>query len=130
MARAANTGTPPEPSREQLAMAYRHMARPGWPPTLDAALQVHHYRICITGLALRLGRPGWKPQHQPLQLMSSGAPVPPTPDQPPPVARGRMNLRSGDEIAQRNATGLGVWTRTRPAAWLDVKKLAANDTED
>ncbi|MEY2689165.1 MAG: hypothetical protein RL375_3363, partial [Pseudomonadota bacterium] len=125
MARAANAATLPEPTREQLALAYRHMARPGWPSTLDAALQVHHYRICITQLARRMSRPGWTAQPRPLQLLSAGAPVPPTPAEPPPVARGRMNLlrHDGGLRPEVNATGLGQWTRSRPPQWLDVKKL-------
>ena len=126
---ASNTKLP-APTREQLLMAWRHMRRPGWPATLDEALQLHHYRICITGLARRMGRPGWTPSSLPLQLMSAGAPVPPTPRSPPVVARQRLKLLTPDELAQRNAAGIGVWSRTKPAGWLDVKKLAANDTED
>lgn len=127
---AANKHPADEPTLEQLRLAYHHMARPGWPSTLEAALQVHRYRICITGLARRMSRPGWTAQPRPLQLLSAGAPVPPTPTEPPRVARALFNLRTPDETAQRNATGLGVWTRAKPAAWLDVKKLAANDTGD
>jgi hypothetical protein len=130
MPRAANTAKLPEPTREQLLLAYRHMARPGWPSTLDAALQVHHYRICITGLAHRLGRPGWTAEPRPLQLMSAGAPVPPTPAEPPPVARGRMNLRHDAALRPEvSGAGISLWARTRPPGWLDVKKLAANDLE-
>jgi hypothetical protein len=79
---AANEPTAPEPTREQLALAFRHMARPGWPSTLDAALQVHHYRICITGLARRMSRPPWTAQLRPLHLGDNGSTVPPTPFEP------------------------------------------------
>lgn len=127
---AANTERLPEPTRAQLAMAFRHMRRPGWPTSLDDALAVHHYRICITGLARRMNRPGWTPSSLPLQLMSAGAPVPPTPRSPPSVARQRLRLLTPDELAQRNAAGIGVWSRTKPAGRLDVKRLAANDIED
>ncbi len=127
---AANEPTAPEPTREQLALAYRHMARPGWPSTLDAALQVHHYRICITGLARRMGRPGWKGQPRPLCLVDNGATVPPTPTEPPRVAPAKGPLREGPHAP--GTTNLGCFPR-RAATQLhgpDFKRRAANDTKD
>jgi hypothetical protein len=125
---AANDAAAPEPTLEQLRLAYRHMARPGWPSTLEAALQVHTYRICITGLARRMSRPEWKPQPRPLHLVANGATVPPTPTVPPAVPRSRGPLREGPHVP--GTTNLGSFHRARPAQWLDVKRLAANDIED
>jgi hypothetical protein len=127
---AANEPTAPEPTREQLALAFRHMARPGWPSTLDAALQVHHYRICIVGLARRMSRPAWTALPRPLHLVDNGATVPPTPAEPPKVERARGPLRDGPHAP--GTTSLGCFPR-RGASHLpgaDFKRRAANDTKD
>jgi hypothetical protein len=110
----------PAPTREQLAMAYRHMANPGWPPTLEAALQVHHYSICIHGLARRLGRATWTPMARPLAHVPS-QPVPPTPTAPRAVPRNR---------AGGGGNSIGLWLRPNPPQWIDGKRLAANDRDD
>jgi hypothetical protein len=47
-----------QPSAEQRRLAYRQLARPGWPATLDAALQVQHYRIAIDAVARNMARRG------------------------------------------------------------------------
>lgn len=120
MARAANAHSAAEPTREQLLMAYRHMARPGWPPTLDDALEVHHYRICIHGLARRLGRAAWTPMQRPLAHVAS-PPVPPTPTAPRAVPRNR---------AGGGGNSIGLWARPNPPQWIDAKRLAANDRDD
>ena len=70
---------------EQLALAWRHLRRPGWPDTIDAAL-VHPLRgPCIRGLARNLSRSGHvsvgsyrPPSH------AHAPPGPATPTQPPP----------------------------------------------
>ena len=43
---------------EQLRLAWRHISRPGWPPTLEAALERPHYRVCLEGIARNLHRRG------------------------------------------------------------------------
>lgn len=45
-----------EPTREQLQLAYRHLCRPGWPETLDAALQDRRISGLVRGLARSLNR--------------------------------------------------------------------------
>lgn len=49
---------PPPPTDEQLRLAWRQISRPGWPPTLDAALQRHPYRVALLAMARNLGRVG------------------------------------------------------------------------
>jgi hypothetical protein len=41
---------------EQLRMAFRHVRRPGWPATLEAALAHPVYRVCLHGIARNLNR--------------------------------------------------------------------------
>lgn len=117
---------PPQPTREQLELAWRHMRRYCGRLTLDQALQIHHYRICLTHLARRLGRPAAAetPEHR---ARMSGPPVPPTPTAPPTVARRRLGMPTSS-LAEGPRTSLGTWHR-EPRQWLDVKKLAANDTD-
>lgn len=134
----------PEPTREQRLLAYGHMARPGWPPTLDAALAVKAYRVAIDGLARRLNRPRFE--------LRTGAghslprlPAPPTPTEPPPVVRSRTAARTQAQ-AERAFTGLpdplGAFPRTvKGPGWMgsgpisntnaiDRKRLAANDRDE
>jgi hypothetical protein len=67
---------------EQLVLAYRHLARPGWPQTLDAALAHHTYGTCLRGLARNLRRGAWRPDAAP-GVHNPAASVPPTPATPP-----------------------------------------------
>lgn len=46
------------PSAEQLRLAFRHVSRPGWPSTLEAALAQPAYRVCLYGIARNLHRRG------------------------------------------------------------------------
>lgn len=46
----------PEPTREQLQLAYRNMCRPGMPDSLDEALKRPALRDCIYGASVRLRR--------------------------------------------------------------------------
>lgn len=48
-----------EPSPEQLQIAMRHLQRPGWPSTLEAALASPIYGPLVRTLARRLNRPNW-----------------------------------------------------------------------
>jgi hypothetical protein len=50
--------TQPPPTDEQLRLAWRHISRPGWPPTLEHALQHPVFRVCLYGLARNLNRRG------------------------------------------------------------------------
>lgn len=43
---------------EQLRLAFRQISRPGWPSTLEAALELHHFRLCLMHIARNLGRVG------------------------------------------------------------------------
>jgi hypothetical protein len=92
---------PPEPTREQLVLAWRHLARPGWPDTLDAALQHPTYSVCIRGLARQLPR---APACVPAPVRNSSAYVPPTPTAP----------RSTTQHGRR----------------FDARRAAANDFDD
>ncbi len=43
---------------EQLRLAFRQISRPGWPSTLEAALEQPAYRVALHGIARNLGRRG------------------------------------------------------------------------
>lgn len=45
-------------TEEQLRLAFRQISRPGWPSTLQAALEHPTYRKCLYGIARNLGRCG------------------------------------------------------------------------
>lgn len=49
---------PAQVTDEQLRLAFRQVSRPGWPSTLEAALQHPTYRVCLHGIARNLGRVG------------------------------------------------------------------------
>ena len=96
----------PEPTREQLALAYRHLARPGWPTSVDAAMARHSYATALRQVARILHRGAWRPPgHTPLFALPRI--VPPTPTEPP----------------QRQKTP----GSSKP---MDMKKAAANDRDD
>lgn len=46
------------PTAEQLRLAFRQVSRPGWPSTLEAALEHPTYRVCLVGIARNLNRRG------------------------------------------------------------------------
>lgn len=93
---------PPEPTREQLQLAWRHLARPGWPDTLDAALAHRSYSVALHGLARQLARA--PVCVQPPQRTPSTAYVPPTPTAPRQP--------------------------TKPGRRFDARRAAANDFDD
>lgn len=104
-----------DPTREQLELAFRQLARPDrWPATLDKALAVPHFRICLRRLAISLGRPRWQPVPVAPGL-PRGGPVPPTPAAPP--ARQRNDFPGPDT---------GTWKKRG----VDMKRRAANDHDD
>ena len=45
-------------TEEQLRMAFRQISRPGWPSTLEAALEQPAYRVALYGIARNLHRRG------------------------------------------------------------------------
>lgn len=118
-------------------MAYRHLCRPGWPSTLDAALANHNYCVAITQVAQNLGRPAWHTS-QPHGLPK--LPAPPTPAQMP--LRGPMRYgRSEYSIADRPQTETNCWKGSNPKmmmagapaikrVYFDHKRAAANDLGD
>jgi len=116
------TSAPP-PTEEQLRLAYRHLYRPGWPTTFEAAMASHTHSICITGRARDLRRASFcnaVPRHG----LPCG-PVPPTPTEPPnALAAGRRSLNSLAKAAPRTPSA-----RLKPSG-VDLKRLAANDKDD
>ena len=76
---------------EQLQMAFRHLARPGWPATLEAPLAHPILSICLRALAInvRRGGVGGGPTYQ-APTPTGAPPVPLTPVQPPVKARPRL----------------------------------------
>lgn len=65
------------PTPEQLALAFRQVRRPGWPPTLEEALARPAYATALHCLAGKLGRVQPTAGTRPPGLRT--APVPPTP---------------------------------------------------
>lgn len=93
-----------ELTTEQLEMARRHLARPGWPPTLEMTLADPLRAPLVRGLARSFSRGG----------MSSGPRwVPPTPHHAPPVP-----------VTQTEPP------KPRLAPRFDARKAAANDLQD
>ena len=109
-----------EPTREQLQMAYRQLARPDrWPRTLDAALAHPVYGICLRALARQLGRPAWfsanaRPATAAGAQIASAPAVPPN----PPAPRARPSSRINETWPPRRGGGV------------DLKRAAANDRDD
>lgn len=123
--------TPPkaEPTREQLALAYRHYATPAWPATLDEAVAHWAYGPCIRQLALRMRRPGWRDVHAVPHSLPRNVGLPPTPTAPREVPKAAP--RGGSAM---HTTSIAYWhsARTQPPQLMgpDHKKLAANDRDD
>ncbi len=125
------------PTAEQLALAYRHLARPGWPSTLESALGHRVYGVAVRALARKLGRRSWAEAHASQRPHSLPvAAVPPTPSEPP--ANARAPRTPSGHAARPGPVGnlpqpLGYWPAqyARPGAgWVDRKRLAANDHDD
>jgi hypothetical protein len=130
--------TPPaDPTPEQLALAFRNMSRPGWPPTLEAALQRHAFRVALVAVARGLGRPAWAP------AAAHSLPRPPAPPTPGTreLAGPMKNGRSPYSIATGPKTDLTSWRGSSPKnmmagapsikrVYFDARKAAANDLED
>jgi hypothetical protein len=126
-----------DPTPEQLAMAFRHLARPGWPCTLELALEKHSYRTALVQVARNLGRAKAtaKRMHALPQL--------PAPDTPGPreLTGSAKYGRSPYSIATGPMTELTSWRGSSPKQmmagaphiqrkYFDVRKAAANDLDD
>lgn len=113
----------PEPTREQLLLAYRHHARPGWPP-FEAALLSWAHRPTIYELARRMRRPAWIADPSRITTLPRGAYIPPTPPAEPPhrAARPMPHVPAAQPS----------WMARPPSrvGAHDAKRAAANDTED
>jgi len=117
----------PEPTREQLRMAYRHYADHHWPDTLDAALLRPAYRAVITQLARRLNRPDWRSMQEPAHHLPQG-PVPPT-----PCDADRPKQRPTGSIARplpaQPPRPVTAWRSNSRPGTHDCKRAAANDKD-
>lgn len=119
----------PQPSREQLQMAFRHYADPHWPATLDEALHRPAYSKLLMTLARRLSRPTWGSVKQQVHTLPTG-PVPPTPTQ---NELQPASWRAIGSLATGPGRGLSAWPKSpnkrKPGAH-DCKRAAANDKDD
>jgi hypothetical protein len=121
--------THPEPTAEQLQMAWRHMrGRNGCPATLEAALSSAAWHVPLVCLARQLGRrigtsPGQGAAAQAAARLGAGNYVPPDPTAPP---RPAGPTRTVPHYARPGAVPMH---RPRPAGH-DLKRAAANDFDD
>lgn len=99
----------PEPTAEQLQLAYRQLRTAHWPDTVEASLQHAIYGPLMRTHALRMGRPSWTPAPRPKSLPQNPPPLPPTPEVTSPGATKRPS--------------------TLPRLRHDPRRLAANDVE-
>jgi hypothetical protein len=116
------------PTMEQLGLAYRHLWRPGWPATLEGALQRRSYLVAITQVARNLRR------RHPVAHPVHSLPRPPAPPTPAGISSHRYG-RGEYSIATGPQTDLGSWKRLSPKAMMsmplfDAKRAAANDRDD
>jgi hypothetical protein len=96
---------PPEPTPEQLRLAWRQMRDRNCPGTLEAALAHPVYGPCIKGLARNLHRAS---ACVPAPVRKPDGYVPPTPTAPPNGNR----------------------TTPKPLPRFDAKRAQANDFDD
>lgn len=112
-------------TRDQLQMAYRHLARPGWPNSLDEALRVYSYATAIRGLARNFGRRRWHAVTGRPSSLPCG-PVPPTPSADELMTYTRRPIGS---IARSPAAPLAGWPAAAQRGAHDCKRAAANDID-
>ena len=115
----------PEPTREQLQLAYRHLANPHWPPTLDEALARWAFRKVLHSQARVMNRPQWHGATHNGHSLPRG-PVPPTPEQHELYT---VNGRPAGSIARGAARPLSAWPTAADRGAHDCKRAAANDTD-
>jgi hypothetical protein len=75
-ARYAHEG---ELTKEQLALAFRQLKRPGWPSTVEDAMKDHTRAQLIRGMARQLSRTKFNAGSRPPFTPASAPPVPCTP---------------------------------------------------
>lgn len=122
-------GPRPEPTAEQLQLAYRQLWRYGWPSTFDEAMARHSFATAIRAVALGLNRPAWAGRvAQPSRLPCG--PIPPTPTEAQIQQQARPG-RSPHSKATGLPTALGMWPAARPGGYAGPgwvgKMAAAND---
>lgn len=151
---SARTPRQPEAplTKEQLALAWRHLRRPWWPTTLEAALAHPVYGKALQGVARNFARAslcGPARTAAPPASTAPQQPVPATPAEPPATARQpreRTSLGAWPRRMQTPAPASRTPTAPRPPwadpHWLapathhpahrtpDRKRLAANDRDD
>lgn len=115
----------PEPTREQLQMAYRHLANPHWPGTLDEALARLVYSKILISQARVLNRPQWHGATHNGHSLPRG-PVPATPEAHELYTG---NGRPTGSIARGPARPLSSWPTPEQRGAHDCKRAAANDTD-
>ncbi len=81
-----------EPTKEQLQLAFRHLARPGWPTTLEEALQDRRVGGLVRGLARSLNR-----------VKATALPAQPQPAWAPAAIRPRLSHEAERFDAKRAA---------------------------
>jgi hypothetical protein len=102
---------------EQLQLGFRQLRRPGWPATLEEALQHPVRSKCIKGMARQLSR----------APLSTGQRPPPTPAGAPPVPNTPSQAPQRRPMAQPLP---GTRRRANAAQPFDPKRAAANDRDD
>lgn len=116
----------PQPSREQMQLAFRHYADPHWPATLDEAMRRPAYSTVLTTLARRLGRPAWGAMQQPQHKLPR-MPAPATPTQADLAPHSQRPIGS---LAKGPSRGLAAWPKHQPKPGAhDCKRAAANDKD-
>lgn len=81
-----------EPTTEQLQLAFRHLARPGWPETLELALKDRRISGLVRGLARSLHR-----------AKATAFPAQPQPAWAPAAIRPRLSHETARFDAKRAA---------------------------
>lgn len=72
----------PEPTAEQLALAFRHLWRPGRPGSVEAMLASPTWAICLRNAAQTMNRPANRSSGQRVPTTPHAPPVPPVPADP------------------------------------------------
>lgn len=116
--KSAQAAPPPQPTEEQVQMAWRHLRnQQGCPSTLEAVQAHRVWSVALHGLAVRLHRQhagdGVGAAERAASRLGSGTYVPPVPTASP-RPRG---MRLGVRIAPR-------------AIGIDRKRAAANDFDE
>lgn len=117
----------PEPTLEQLGIAYRHLRNHLWPDTVQAALAHPVFGVCLRQAARSVNRACVCVPHR-VAVGQLGAYVPPTPTQPrvSPASTARAMHITVYPLAKPKP-------KAQPKAMgnrFDFKRAAANDRDD